>query len=192
MRIISGKWGGRRLLSFRADHIRPTTDRVKESIFNRLQPYLPEARVLDLYAGTGNLSFEALSRGAAYVESVENHRKSIQIIQSNRRHLGLDGGAGGGGEGEQRVVCEDVMRFLRRYAGSGFDLILIDPPFTQSLADATMSALSESQVCKNGTIVVIESSGQEPIADQYGVLQLEARKIFGDKTVSFFVVEKPT
>ena len=81
MRIIAGKYGGRRLKAFKADHIRPTTDRVKETLFNILQSYIPEAHILDLYAGTGSLGFEALSRGASDVMAVEQNRKSLSIIK---------------------------------------------------------------------------------------------------------------
>ena len=80
MRIISGKYKSQQLHSFSADHIRPTTDRVKETLFNIIQNHLPGAYVLDLFAGTGNLGIEALSRGAEEVLFVENHSKSLEII----------------------------------------------------------------------------------------------------------------
>jgi 16S rRNA (guanine966-N2)-methyltransferase len=83
VRIISGKWKGRQLVSFKANHIRPTTDRVKETLFNILQHDIPDSRILDLFGGTGNLSFESLSRGARFVELVESHKISLKIIQEN-------------------------------------------------------------------------------------------------------------
>src|SRR3954462_11414596 len=83
MRIISGKYKGRQLVDFSADHIRPTTDRVKETLFNKLMGIIEGARVLDLFSGTGNLSIECLSRGAAWVDIVENHKKSLSIIREN-------------------------------------------------------------------------------------------------------------
>ena len=80
MRIIGGRFSGRRLVSFTAEHIRPTTDRVKESLFNKLAAYWDGARVLDLFSGTGNLTIEAISWGADSVESVELNPKSISIM----------------------------------------------------------------------------------------------------------------
>ena len=77
MRIISGKFKGRPLVSFQADHIRPTTDRVKETLFNKLMGVVEDARVLDLFSGTGNLAIECLSRGAGWVDLVESHNRSI-------------------------------------------------------------------------------------------------------------------
>ena len=83
MRIISGKYKGRVLTSFQADHIRPTTDRVKESLFNKWMSLVGEARVLDLFSGTGNLGIESLSRGASHVDFVELNAKSIIILKKN-------------------------------------------------------------------------------------------------------------
>jgi hypothetical protein len=112
MRIISGKWRGRRLVSFKADHIRPTTDRVKESLFNKLQAEWEDARVLDLYAGTGNIGFEALSRGAREVVAVEMSGKSIDIIRRNIvRACRL--------AREYRVMKDDVVRFFTEVQGGG-------------------------------------------------------------------------
>ena len=83
MRIIGGKYKGLYLTNFKADHIRPTTDRVKESMFNILQAQIEDARVLDLFSGTGNLGIEAISRGARHVTFVEKNKKSIQILKEN-------------------------------------------------------------------------------------------------------------
>ncbi len=81
MRIIAGKYKGRRLVAFKAKHIRPTTDRVKETLFNILGDSVSDAKVLDLFAGTGNVALEFLSRGAQQVEAVESSRKSIEILE---------------------------------------------------------------------------------------------------------------
>jgi 16S rRNA (guanine966-N2)-methyltransferase len=178
MRIISGRLKGRQLASFKADHIRPTTDRVKETIFNILMGDIDGQRVLDLYSGTGNLGIEALSRGAAYVECVENHKSSLRIISENLKKMGISQ--------EIRVVPQDVFRYLKSYKGEGFQVIFIDPPFTQKLAHDTMLALQASSVSRPGGLVVIESSRQERIDDKYGAFQLLDRREFGDKSASFF------
>lgn len=179
MRVIAGRFRGRHLVSFSASHLRPTTDRTKESIFNKLMGELPESRVLDLFAGTGSLSIEALSRGAAKVVSVEKNKKSLRIMDQNLDLLKIS-------KSEIEVHRGDVFRFLPTYDGPPFDIVLIDPPFTQKLADETMVALAQSRAIAKGTTVVLESSSFESLADSYPSLKLLERKDFGDKVLSIF------
>lgn len=183
MRIIAGRFKGRRLVSFKEDHIRPTTDRVKESIFNKLNPWLEGARCLDLFAGTGNLSFEALSRGAQHVVAVELSQRSLRVLKENIKLLDIE-------PSEVSVVRDDVFKFLNKYEGKPFELIFVDPPFTEKWADQVMTALGTSAVLGLGTQVVIESGTKEPIGDLYGRLKLSDRRPYGDKTVSYFVCEE--
>lgn len=178
MRIISGKWRGRRLVSFKADHIRPTTDRVKESLFNKLQGEWEGARVLDLYAGTGNIGFEALSRGASEVVAVEMSGKSIEIIRRNIAELQIGR--------EYRVIKDDVVRFLEKYKGESFGVIMADPPFTESLAHATLEALSKSEAMGPGTTAVVEASSHERVDESYPGLVCQDRRDYGDKMISFW------
>lgn len=178
MRIISGKFKGRRLGSFNAKHIRPTTDREKESIFNKLMADIPGARVLDLFSGTGNLGLEAHSRGADFVQCVEFSKKSIKIIHENIKLLGIEDGI--------EVTFGDVMKFLQKYDGEPFDVVLADPPFTEAMAHSVMETISRSSVCKPGTVVVIEAGGKERLDEQYQGFNLLDRKDFGDKSVAFF------
>lgn len=178
MRIISGKFRGRRLSHFKADHIRPTTDRVKESIFNKLQGTVDGARVLDLFSGTGNLACEAISRGAVSVDAVELSKKSIAIIRENLGLLEI--------EDEVTVICEDVLKYLRRYAGAPYDLILADPPFTEKLADAVLGELGQSAAVGPDTVIMIESSSHETVQDSYPGLSKTDERDYGDKRVSYW------
>lgn len=178
MRIISGKLKGRRLNSFKADHIRPTTDRVKESLFNILSSDVPESRVLDLFSGTGNLAIESYSRGATYVEAVEMNKKSIEIIKSNLQSLDL--------LKQIKLVQQDVFKYLKSYKGPAFDLVFVDPPFTEKIAHQAMEAIAMSSVCRLGGVVIIESSAHERIDDQYLKFKLLDRRHFGDKSASIF------
>ena len=178
MRIISGRFKGHRLVSFQADHIRPTTDRVKESVFNILQAYFDGSSVLDLFAGTGNLGIEALSRGAARVQSVESNKKSLSILKENLTKLKI--------ADEVKVHPIDVFQFLKKYQGEAFDIIFIDPPFTQALAHDVMSALAVSNVFNENTWVIIESSDHERLDSEYSQLKRLDQRDFGDKKVSFF------
>ncbi|OFZ17849.1 MAG: 16S rRNA (guanine(966)-N(2))-methyltransferase RsmD [Bdellovibrionales bacterium RBG_16_40_8] len=178
MRVISGRFKSRRLIGFKAPHIRPTTDRVKETIFNILTHEISDARVLDLFSGTGNLGIEALSRGANYVEFVENNKTSLRIIKDNLQELGVTSNV--------RVSAQDVFDFLKSYKGEPFSVIFIDPPFTEEIAHKCMLAIAHSQVAAINTRVVIEASRHERIDDKYGPFRLLDRRQFGDKSASFF------
>ncbi len=180
MRVIGGKLKGRRLVSFKADHIRPTTDRVKETLFNMLAGDIPGARILDLFAGTGSLSIECVSRGASYVEAVELNKISIKIIKENLSLLKI--------EKSVQLCHEDVFKYLSSAKGEAFDLVFIDPPFTEKIAHDCMEALAKtkSKVCRSGGVVVIESGRHERIEDEYEPFKLLDRREFGDKSASIF------
>lgn len=179
MRIISGKYRGHQLVAFNASHIRPTTDRVKETLFNKLQFDIDGARVLDLFCGTGNLGLEALSRNARECMFVEKNPKSIEITRQNIAKLKVP-------SGEYRIVNHDVLSFLRGYQGEAFDIIFADPPFTEKMAHSVMEAASQSAAFGPQTVLAIESERKERMEDRYGTLvRFDARE-FGDKILSFF------
>lgn len=177
MRIIAGQFKGHRLVAFKANHIRPTTDRVKETIFNKIQSTIPGAIVLDLFSGTGSLGLEALSRGAESIQFVDSHSKSIQILNQNVDKLGV--------RGSVSITKQDVLRYIAQGEGK-FDLIFIDPPFTKKMGDQVMEALSRSKLYKAGTLILIESTKHENMKDQYLDLQRIDVKSFGDKDLSVF------
>lgn len=178
MRIIAGRFKGRRLVNFKADHIRPTTDRVKESIFNKMQGCIDGARVLDLFSGTGNLTCECVSRGAESVDSVELSKKSIAIIRDNIKLLGI--------EDEVRIINDDVLKYLGKYSGAAYDIVLADPPFTEKLAHSVLEALAKSAAVGPDTLVMIESSSHEKIHESYEGLECYDKRDYGDKHVSFW------
>jgi 16S rRNA (guanine966-N2)-methyltransferase len=178
MRVISGKYKGRRLTEFKADNIRPTTDRVKETLFNKLMGQVEGARVLDLFSGTGNLAIECLSREAAWVDLVENHRKSLEIIRKNFELLKITG--------EHKVHPVDVFKYLQKYEGDPYGLIIADPPFTQALAHDLAGAIAESRAAGPGTVVVIEASSKERMDEAYPGLTRYDQRTFGDKNLNFF------
>lgn len=178
MRVIAGKLKGHRLISFKAEHIRPTTDRVKESLFNILMHEIDGARVLDLFGGTGSLSIEAYSRGAVQVECVESHPKSLKIIHDNLKALKI--------KNEIRVIKSDVFDYIKRFKGAPFDVIFIDPPFTEKLSHAVLESVAKSPLFKPGTVIAIESARKERVEDEYSPLRLIDRRTFGDKILSLF------
>lgn len=178
MRIIAGKYGGRKLTHFKADNIRPTTDRVKEAIFNKIQFSIEGALVLDLFSGTGNLALEALSRGAERVVAVELSKKSIAVMEKNKSLLDVGD--------ELKIVSKDVRKYLKT-AHEKFRFILIDPPFTEKMADEVLQALSESNCFDGDTEVFIESSAHEITREQYGTMVLKAQNNYGDKFLSHYI-----
>jgi 16S rRNA (guanine966-N2)-methyltransferase len=178
MRIISGKYKGRQLVSFKADHIRPTTDRVKETLFNILMGQIEDARILDLFSGTGNLAIECLSRGAAHVDLVENNRKSVGIIRENLALLKIQEG--------YKLYPVDAFKYIRDYQGEPYNLIIADPPFTRAWAHDLALAIGASRLISKQSSVVIEASSKEQMEALYpGLIRLDQRT-FGDKNLNFF------
>jgi 16S rRNA (guanine966-N2)-methyltransferase len=179
MRIISGKYKGHHLVSFKAGHIRPTTDRVKETLFNKIMFRVEGTRVLDLFCGTGNLGLEALSRGAQHVTFVDAHKQSIAITRENIQKLKVV-------KDEYVVIQKDVLGYLKTYEGPAFDIILADPPFTEKMAHDVMLVASQSQAFGPHTIMTIESQKKERMDDSYPPLMRFDTKDYGDKVLSFF------
>lgn len=179
MRIISGRFGGQQLVGFKADHIRPTTDRMKESLFNKLMNHWEGARVLDLFAGTGNLGLEALSWGAAFACFVEKNPKSVSIIRENIAKLKVESQL-------YEIKSVDVFSFLKSFKGEAFQVILADPPFGEKLSNELMQALSQSGVWNEESILVLESGKKDQPQENYGKLARFDVRDFGDKVLSFF------
>ena len=178
MRIISGKYKGQSLVSFQADHIRPTTDRVKESMFNIIQAAIPDAKVVDLFSGTGSLGIEALSRGAQSVVFVEKNKKSIAILEKNLEKLKVSE--------PFQIVNKEVLSYLKSYAGEAFDVVFADPPFTEQMAHDVILAVDTSKVMGESTLFLIESGRREKVLDDYPHLTRYDVREFGDKYLSFF------
>jgi len=183
MRIISGKYGGRKLVHFKADHIRPTTDRVKEVIFNKLMGELEDVRALDLFSGTGSLALEALSRGARSVVAVEKNPKSVEIIKKNSELLQIP-------KGELQIIKKDVFSYLKGEFSEGFEVIFIDPPFTESIADEVMAALGQSALSRFPAKIFIEAGKKETLAPAYGNILLVEKKDYGDKHLGIYQIKE--
>lgn len=179
MRIIAGKYRGHQLVSFKADHIRPTTDRVKETLFNKIQFQIEGANVADLFCGTGNLGIEALSRNASFCTFVEKNPKSLTITRQNLEKLKVP-------KQEYKIVNMDVIAFLKNFAGEPFDIILADPPFTEKMAHDVMEAASQSAAFAEHTVLAIESEKKERMEERYGSLVRYDQKDYGDKYLNMF------
>lgn len=180
IRITSGAQKGRRLRAPRSAGLRPTSERVRGAIFSILgQEAVEGARVLDLYAGTGALGIEALSRGADWADFVEADARRCIQIRDNLRELGL---AQRGHVYQSRV--EKAITILT----SPYDLVFIDPPYDLDPWDWLMNALSERGLVKANGLVVAEHSPRTSLASRYGRLVLETSRRYGDTSVSIYKV----
>src|SRR5579863_8015518 len=160
MRIIAGHAHGRRLKAPRGLHTRPTSARARESIFSRLavRTRLDGARVLDIFAGSGSLGIESLSRGAAHVTFVDSSREAASAIRANLAQLGFSDRA--------RVIVADVHRALAELARShdSFDLVFVDAPFKHDISADVLAILAEFRLVAIGGWVVVEQSKRAPAA----------------------------
>jgi 16S rRNA (guanine966-N2)-methyltransferase len=155
LRIIGGQWRGRKLRFDDGEGLRPTTDRVRETLFNWLQPLIQGAHCLDLFAGSGALGLEALSRGAAEVRFVERNPRAVRALQENLALLQADNG---------RVQQGDALTYLRGPA-QPFDVVFLDPPFRQALLAPALQLLAEGGWLNPGARIYIELESElgEPV-----------------------------
>ncbi|MBN2114322.1 MAG: 16S rRNA (guanine(966)-N(2))-methyltransferase RsmD [Acidimicrobiia bacterium] len=177
MRVISGLAKGRRLLAPRGGGTRPMTDRAREGIFSSLGTVVAGARVLDLYAGSGSLGLECLSRGAAAVVFVERSRAALAALRANVAAVGL------GGE----VVAEDVASFLGRWGGP-FDLAFVDPPYALPLASVEQVLGALVRLLAGGGTVVLHRRAGERLHPPPG-LEVVDRRRYGDSEITRLVKE---
>lgn len=177
MRVIAGIYKGRKLESPENYDIRPTTDKAKEALFSILNNDIPGARVLDIFAGTGALGIEALSRGAAECIFTDHSRQSIGLIKRNLAHCGAGENA--------RVIAGDFRKVLPGLAG-GFDVILMDPPYNKGLVDEAMEIIWEHQLLAEGGVVVCEHRKEEDLPEQIGGLIREKERRYGIVKLSIY------
>ena len=153
MRVISGTVRGKRLKEPSDYSIRPTTDMVKEALFNIIQFDIEGRRVLDLFAGTGQLGIECLSRGAASVTFVDRSKESVAIVKQNLKTCGF----------EARVVQTDSIGFLSR--ADKYDIILLDPPYATNLLDKALEIINSVDILSEGGIIVCENGREKSMPD---------------------------
>ena len=163
MRVIAGKARRLQLVTAPGKDTRPTTDIIKETLFNMLQSDLPGARFLDLFAGSGAIGIEALSRGAAHCVFVEQDRKALSCIRQNLEHTRLAEDAD--------VMAMDVMRALTcMKVTEPFDIVFMDPPYNRELEQKVLKLLSDSRLIDADTLLVVEMSSDTSLEwlDEYG------------------------
>ena len=175
MRLIAGTYGGRTLKAPRGDATRPTSDRVREALFSILGDQVPDAAVLDLFAGSGALGLEALSRGAGSVTFVDDAHPAIKVINANLQALSASAA----------VKRSDALRFLMHASqcAEQYDLVFLDPPYRQ--AERLARPLSEAlpAVLAPGAVVVAESDRRAPLALE---LALHDERRYGDTLIRIY------
>ena len=180
MRVIAGAFKGRRLVAPRGPATRPTADQVRLALMDTLAPWLPDARVLDLFAGAGGVGLEALSRGAAHATFVERDARAVAALETNIRTLGV--------EGRASVLRLDVARALARLAAEGerFGIVFLDPPYETDLAASTLEALGAGGITAPDALVVAQHRTKRAPAPEHGTLRAFRTRRFGETTLTFF------
>ena len=174
MRVIAGKYKGRALFSPKDQAIRPTTDRIKENVFNLLQGRIAGAAFLDLFGGTGAMSVEALSRGAARTVTVDASRESVALIKKNFQKVGV------GREAQILETSYDIA--LKRLGGDSFDIIYVDPPYLAGYYEDILAKILEFGALKEGGLLIAEHATENPFPEAEGYRLVDHRK-YGSVTL---------
>ncbi len=185
MKISGGTFRGRNIASPRGKFTRPTSGRLKKTLFDILAPHLPGARVLDLFAGAGALGLEAISRGASRVVFVERRREAVKAIESNLEKLGV---------ADQAEVLRYEARSALRLLGERseqFQLILLDPPYRVEIRALVLDQIDRLSLLDDQGTVIVEHHHKTPLADAYGSLKKTRQVRAGESCLTFFQREIP-
>ncbi len=177
MRVIAGTYKGRKLESPDSYDIRPTTDKAKEALFSILMNETAGARVLDVFAGSGALGIEALSRGAAECVFIDHSRQSVALIKRNLAACGVTEPA--------RVIAGDYRKALAGLGGR-FDIILMDPPYGQSLLEEAFRLIHEQSLLSEGGVIVCEHRKEEELPEEICGFQKEKERRYGIVKLSIY------
>ncbi|MBI1745870.1 MAG: 16S rRNA (guanine(966)-N(2))-methyltransferase RsmD [Acidobacteria bacterium] len=180
MRVITGRYKGRRLLTPPDYSLRPTSDRVKESLFDILGSAVSGSTWLDLFAGTGSIGIEALSRGAAHVIFVEEQVNACRLIESNIHHCRIEAGF--------TVMRSAAARALNRLAKEKqlFDIIFIDPPYQSGLYEIVLETIARGALLKSTGVAIAEHDRRIALHDEYVDLYRRDTRRYGTTCLSFF------
>ncbi|MDO4869784.1 MAG: 16S rRNA (guanine(966)-N(2))-methyltransferase RsmD [Bacillota bacterium] len=185
MRVITGKYKGRKLNSPENYDIRPTTDKAKEALFSILTAEIYGSRVLDLFAGTGSLGIEALSRGAEYCVFGDSSRTGVGLIKSNLQHCNV--------EEETKVIAGDFRKTLMNLASriedgleEKFDIILLDPPYNKGMLPEAIRMISEGDILAEDGVIVAEHRKEEELPEEIGRFNKEKERRYGIVKLSIY------
>lgn len=187
LRVTGGRLRGQRLAPLKGMRIRPTSDRVREAIFNIIGQDLADLRVLDLFAGAGSLGIEALSRGASEALFVDRSPEALGLVRKNLGLCGLE---------KQAVVLKRDLRkglpAASAFFESPFDLVFLDPPYERGLLPPLLKELGGCKVLVPGALVIAETSKGEDLSTSFGRLQAVGVRLYGDTKISIFSCELKT
>lgn len=176
MRIVSGKFRSRQINFPKSDKTRPTTDKVRESLFNVIGPYFEGGQALDLFAGSGSLGLESLSRGIDSCVFVDQDFQAINTIKSNLKTLGL----------EQQVIKSDYKSALSMLKGTKFDIIFLDPPYAkEEVYLEVINFMLENQMLNEGALIICEHKNEVKIETN---LEIYSQKKYGITTITIYEV----
>jgi 16S rRNA (guanine966-N2)-methyltransferase len=180
MRVISGSAKGRSLKAVPGTSTRPTTDKVKEAIFSMIGPYFDGGQVLDLFAGTGGLGIEALSRGMQKAVFIDIEKKSIDTIQHNLQTAGL--------KDQAEVFRTDAARALKALAkrDQRFELVFLDPPYKMKVIAELISTMDEQKLLEDQAVVVVEHDANDVLLEAIGGFEQQRRAEYGDTAVTIY------
>ncbi|MGL4913795.1 MAG: 16S rRNA (guanine(966)-N(2))-methyltransferase RsmD [Romboutsia sp.] len=180
MRVISGKVRGLKLNTPKNEDVRPTTDRVKESLFNMINQYIMESNVLDLFAGTGSLGIECLSRGAKKCTFVDISQESIELTKSNIKKARV--------ENESIILKSDFKDAIGKLKlqGNKFDVIFMDPPYYKNMFIDALEKIDNAELLDEEGIIVIEHDSKEDFPENIGRLEKYKSKKYGSTTITFY------
>ncbi|MFN0122510.1 MAG: 16S rRNA (guanine(966)-N(2))-methyltransferase RsmD [Blastocatellia bacterium] len=184
MRVIGGLYKGRRLKTVDGLSVRPTSDRMRETLFNVLRNTVDGSRFVDLCAGSGAVGIEALSRGAEHVTFVDSSRRAVTVIQENLTHCEI--------EGNVRVVNRDVLATLRYFNSHHlqYDIFYFDPPYDAEIYHQVMWALAKSRIIAEAGMVIVEHRAKLPLQPSYEYLRPWREIVQGESALTFFSMER--
>lgn len=180
--MISGSAKGLQLLTLEGMSTRPTTDRVKENLFNIIAPYIADSKVLDLFAGSGSLGIEALSRGAQSAVFSDQSDKSVEIIKKNLEHTKfLD---------NSEVYLGDAQLILKKLSQQSkkFDIIFLDPPYKNEIIPKILQALEVNNVLEDRVLIIAETDISDELPEEIGTLIVSKKQNYGKTKLTFFRV----
>lgn len=189
MRVIGGIFKGRKLKSFKGRAIRPTSDMVREAVFSILGSVqgfeFTGSKALDLFAGTGAMGIEAMSRGGKFAVFVDDSKESTALISKNLEACGIEASA--------TIVKKDALSAISHFSRQGekFDLVFIDPPYVGTLLADAMNAITSAGILNDKAVVVAETSKRTPLKEAPSGLQTLVEKRYGDTLIYIFsLIEK--
>ena len=183
MRIIAGKFKGRKLVEFEVDSTRPTLDRIKEPMFSILMPYLEDAKVLDLFSGTGNLALEAISRGASFAWLNDMNKRALKVISSNVRLTQC--------EKCVRITGKDYEKCLKQIHEEGmvFDVVFLDPPYECKYEEKMLKLIADFGILDKSGVIVLESDKRKDVEENIQGLKLKDKRTYGRVVIRLYEVE---